>query len=72
MPGDDSTNTVRLGKDALDKIDVAEKYITTISNVATSEQKRQASEIAQTARERVSDAMKEVKKEMKSAQLNGS
>ena len=61
MPGDDSTDTVRLGKDALDKIDVAEEYITKVSNVATSEQKRQASEIAQTARERVSNVMKESK-----------
>lgn len=57
-----STDINSLGKEALDKIDVAEEYITKVSRIATHEQKRQAAEIAQNAREKVEAAMADAKK----------
>lgn len=53
-----STDVKKLGNDALVQIDTAKKYITKVSRIATSEQKRQAAEIAETARRKVEEAMK--------------
>lgn len=56
------TDVSKLGNAALEKIDVAEAYITNVSKVATASQKQQAAEIARAARANVEAAIADAKK----------